>query len=59
MRYNIQVHYSGVESYEVEAESLEQARTLAIDAFYDGNEGRYSVSVYKTYGIELEEKTNV
>jgi hypothetical protein len=53
MKFRMQVHFTGVRYYTIEADSLEEARPKAIDTFYDGgNEG----CVYTTYGTELKEK---
>ena len=52
MKFSIQVHFSGVKSYTIEADSLDEAQSLAVDVFYDdGNEG----NVYTTYGTEIKE----
>lgn len=55
MKYRIQVHFSGVEAYDVYADSLAEARSLATELFNDENKG----NVYKTYGIEIEEEDDV
>lgn len=51
MRYYLSVHYSGVKYYEIEAESLEQAKSEAATEFYNTTEDG---NIYKIYGDDIE-----